>query len=228
MKNYALILASGKGERFGGNLPKQFLKINNRTVLEYSIDAFENNPNINCIIIVSNPDFLDLTSEIINQNRYKKVIKILAGGKTRKDSSEIGINAIEEEDAKVLIHDAVRPLVTGKIIDDCIKALDKFDAVSVAIKSSDTIVTVYENNTIKSVPARNLVRRNQTPQCFKLNLIKKAHKLADEQGLTVTDDCGLVVDTSLAPVYIVDGEEFNIKITYPEDLKFAEKFLRNK
>lgn len=228
MKNYALILASGKGERFGGDLPKQFLKINNRTVLEYSIDAFENNPNIDCIIIVSNPVFLDLTSEIVNQNRYKKVIKILAGGKTRKDSSEIGINAIEEDNAKVLIHDAVRPLVTDRIIDDCIKALDKFDAVSVAIKSSDTIVTVDENNIIQSIPSRNSVRRNQTPQCFKLKLIKQAHKLANEQNLTVTDDCGLVVNSGLAPVYTVDGEEFNIKITYPEDLNFAEKFLSNK
>ena len=226
MKNYALILASGKGERFGGNLPKQFLKINKRTVLEYSIDAFENNPNIDCIIIVSNPDFLDLTSEIVNQNNYKKVIKILAGGKTRKDSSEIGINAIEEDDAKVLIHDAVRPLVTNRIIDDCIKALDEFDAVSVAVKSPDTIVTVDEKNIIQSIPNRNSVRRNQTPQCFKLKLIKQAHKLANEQNLTVTDDCGLVINTMPAKIFAVDGEDTNIKITYPEDLNFAEKFLK--
>ena len=219
MKTYSIILASGKGERFGNGLPKQFFKIGDKTILEYSIEAFENNSNIDYVVVVSNPDFIDLTQEIVKKNNYKKVIKVISGGKTRKESSFIGVNSVEETEAKILIHDAVRPFVSERIINDCVDALDKYDAVSVAIETSDTIVSVDKNNFITAVPERQYLRRNQTPQCFKLSVIKHAHKLAIENGLEVTDDCGLVVNLNLTPVYIVEGDNSNIKITYPSDIK---------
>ena len=175
MKNYALILASGTGSRTGLDIPKQFYKIKNKTVLEYSINAFEINKKIDEIIIVSNPDFIELTKEIIVSNNYKKVSKIISGGKTRQESSCIGVNSIKDDAANVLIHDAVRPFITQKIIDDCINSLKRFSAVNVAIESSDTIIEINEKNIIKSVPNRNVLRRCQTPQCFDINLIKKAH-----------------------------------------------------
>lgn len=225
MKNYAIILASGTGSRSGLNIPKQFFKIKNKTLLEYSIEAFQFNEKIDAIIVVSNPDFIDLTKEL--SIKYSKVINILPGGETRQKSSEIGVNSIQEE-VNVLIHDAVRPFISQNIINECIEALKEYNAINVAIESSDTILEIDENNFIKSIPQRNILRRVQTPQCFKLNIIKDAHKLAnDDKDFQPTDDCGLVLRYNLTPIYVVKGDESNIKITYPSDLKIAEKILEN-
>ena len=228
MKNIALILASGTGERAGLNIPKQFALIRNKTILEYSIEVFSNNENIDYIIVVSNPNFLNETTAIVERNNYKKVLKVIPGGKTRQESSYIGVNSINESDAKVLIHDAVRPFISDKIINECIYALDKYKAVNVAIDSSDTIIEIDDNNIIKKVPNRKYLRRCQTPQCFDLQLIKKAHELAKINNISVTDDCGLVIKFNLTDVFVVNGSTDNIKITYPDDIKIAEVILDKK
>lgn len=227
MKNIAIILASGTGSRSGLNIPKQFYKIKDKTVLEYSIAAFQNNKNIDEIIIVSNPKFIDLTKELAS--KYSKVIYVMSGGETRQQSSYNGVMSIMDKEANILIHDAVRPFVTQRIINECIEALSKYNAINVAIESSDTILEIDENNFIKSVPNRKNLRRVQTPQCFKFDLIKKAHCLAiNDKEFQPTDDCGLVLRYNLSPIYIVNGDETNIKITYPSDLEIAEKILENK
>ena len=146
-KVYGLILASGTGERAGLNIPKQFFEIKNKTLLEYSIDAFEKNSNITDIIIVSHPDFINLVEKIVNTNNYKKVRQITKGGQTRQQSSFNGVSLVPD-DAKVLIHDAVRPFVSQRIIDDCVVALDKYDAVGVAVPCSDTFPR-YDTNSFK-------------------------------------------------------------------------------
>lgn len=225
--NYAIILASGAGERTGLNVPKQFVLIENKSVLERSIEAFENHSCIDKIILVINPLFTDLVHEILAKNKYSKINKILTGGKTRQISSYIGVNAVEEQDAKVLIHDAARPFVSAKIINDCLKALDKNNAVNVAIETSDTIIEVNENNIIKKVSDRKRLRRCQTPQCFDINLIKKAHELAKKDGIdNITDDCGLILKYNLSDIYVVEGSVDNIKITYPIDLEIAKLILK--
>ncbi|MCD7780622.1 MAG: 2-C-methyl-D-erythritol 4-phosphate cytidylyltransferase [Candidatus Gastranaerophilales bacterium] len=229
MKNYAVILASGRGSRSGLDIPKQFYKISGKTLLEYSVEAFESNKNIDSIIIVTNPDFMDLTKKIIRENNYKKIIKILSGGSKRQESSFIGISAIEEENANVLIHDAVRPFISQEIINNCITALKTYKAVNVAIETSDTIVETDENNIIKNVPDRKFLRRCQTPQCFDLKTIKKAHLLAkNDIDFSATDDCSIVLRYNLSEVYVIKGDDFNIKITYPLDLEIAEKILNLK
>lgn len=226
MNNYAVILASGTGERAGLNIPKQFAEINGKTILEYSIDVFENNSQIDKIILVSNPLFLDKTQEILKRNNYKKILGLFPGGKTRQESSYIGISSIEDEEANVLIHDAVRPFITVEIINECIEKLKEYNAVNVAIESSDTIVEVNEKNIIQNIPKRKFLRRCQTPQCFKLSLIKQAHKLAKEDKASdITDDCGLVIRYSLSDIYVVNGSDKNIKITYPIDLDIAELII---
>ena len=226
MKNIAIILASGTGSRCGLNIPKQFYKINDKTVLEYSIEAFENNALIDEIIVVSNPDFIDLTKELAK--KYSKVIKVINGGDARQQSSYNGVMSITDTEANVLIHDAVRPFVSREIINECINALEKYNAVNVAIESSDTILEIDENNFIKSVPNRKYLKRVQTPQCFKLQLIKEAHKLANKDTFFhPTDDCGLVLQYNLSPIYVVNGNEKNIKITYPSDIEIAKKILEN-
>lgn len=225
MKNISIILASGTGERFGENIPKQFYQFEGKTLLEHAIDAFEKNKNIDEIILVTNPKFRDLAENILNKNDYKKITKVLNGGKTRVESSYIGTSEAPEE-ANVLIHDAVRAFVTQKIIDDNIEALKNYEAVGTAIESIDTIIQVDENNVITAIPPRKFLKRVQTPQSFRANLIKKAHELAlKDENASFTDDCGLILRYNLAPIHIVDGDELNIKITHKNDLNIIKNML---
>lgn len=225
MKNIAIILASGTGERFGEKIPKQFYKFEGKTILEHSIDAFENNKNIDEIILVTNPKFRDLAEEILKNNDYKKVTKLLNGGKTRVKSSYVGTSEAPEE-SNVLIHDAVRAFVTQKIIDDNIEALKKYEAVGTAIDTVDTIIQVDENNVITAIPPRKFLKRVQTPQSFRANLIKKAHEMAlKDEDANFTDDCGLILRYNLASIHIVDGDELNVKITHKNDLNVIKNML---
>ncbi len=229
MKTIAIILASGIGERTGLNVPKQFLKIGGKMVIEHTIDTFERVNSIDEIIVVSHINHVGQVNSLILKNDYKKVSRVLVGGKTRRESSHIGISSIREKDAKVLIHDAVRPFLSERIIRDCIEALDKFDAVDVAIPSADTIIRVDDNDVIQDIPKRKYLRCGQTPQAFRLNVIKKAHELAlQDKKVEVTDDCGLIVKYGLGDVYVVEGEVFNMKITYPLDVAVADKLFQLK
>lgn len=226
MKTIAIILASGVGARLGLSIPKQFFQIKGKSVLERSIIAFHNHENIDEIIIVSHPDYINDVENIIKKGAYQKVSKVISGGKTRQESSYNGISAIIEKDANVLIHDGVRPFVSKRIIDECISTLDEYKAVNVAIESSDTIIEIDEENCIKNIPQRKFLRRVQTPQGFNLNTIKEAHKLASScKNLSFTDDCGLIQEFKLAKIKVIEGDENNIKITYPSDIKIAENII---
>lgn len=222
MKNYAIILASGTGTRCQNNLPKQFLKIGDKTILEHTLDIFETNNNIDGIILVITAQYKQKAADLTKS--YKKIIKITEGGETRKVSSYIGVNSIEEDNANVLIHDCARPLLSQKVLNECIEALKKHDAIVTAIPSSDTIIEI-ENREVINIPDRAKLMRVQTPQCFRLSLIKKAHELSLNDN-DFTDDCGLVLKYNLAKVHIVEGDINNIKITYPQDIKFAQ-YLTN-
>ena len=218
MKNYAIILASGSSSRFGGELPKQFIEIDGKTILEHSVNAFEINENITDIIVVCNPDYIELSKEILS-NKFSKIRHITTGGKTRQESSYIGVFLVEEDNANVLIHDGARPFVSQKIINDCIEGLKKFDALGVAIESNDTMIKLDEKGFICEIPQRASLRRIQTPQCFKADIIKKAHELAKEdKSLVVTDDCGMVLHFNLAKIAVIEGDNANIKITHQSDL----------
>ena len=226
-KNYAIILASGSGSRYGNELPKQFVKIAGKTILEHTIEIFENAPEIDNICVVITPEYRYVAENILLKNNYKKVVSLLNGGETRKDSSFIGISSIVEEDANVIIHDCARPFLSQRIIKDCVEALKNYDAIDVAIPTADTIIEVDEKNTIKNIPVRANLRRGQTPQCFKLSVIKKAHELS-KNDKNFTDDCGLIVKYNLCDVYVVEGEIENIKITYPSDIYMADRLFQLK
>ena len=215
MKNTAIILASGTGERSGLNRPKQFFEVGGKTLLEHSISAFEK-AAVDEIIIVSHPDFTERTKELAG------VHKVVTGGTTRQESSYNGVLASSSDN--VLIHDAVRAFITPEIISKCIEGLKVHDAVCTAIETSDTILEVATDGRIINVPKRQTLRCAQTPQCFKRELIKHAHELALSQNQTVTDDCGLILANNLAEIYVIQGSTKNRKITYPEDLAFA-KFI---
>ena len=226
LKNYVIILASGLGNRYGRNVPKQFLKIGEKTILEYTVEVFEESQFIDNIIVVITPEYKDIAENILKQNNYKKIINLLEGGATRKESSCIGINAIKEDEANVLIHDCARPFVTQTIIEDCVNLLEKYNAINVAIPVTDTIIEV-DNGAISNMLCRSKLMQVQTPQCFKLSLIKKAHEMAKDDS-SFTDDCGMVIKYNLADVFIANGSQENIKITYPSDLLLANEILRQR
>lgn len=128
IKTYAIILASGSGSRFGSDLPKQFVKIGDKTILEYTLDTFEKSYSIDEIILVITPQYIKKAQEIVKQNNYNKISKIIGGGKSRKESSYLGINTIDDSEANVLIHDCARPFVSQETISKCVKSLSKYKA----------------------------------------------------------------------------------------------------
>ena len=225
MKSYGIILASGSGSRYSADIPKQFIKLAGKTILEHTVGIFEEAAGIDEIIVVITPEYRTMAEEILLKNNFKKVLKLLSGGETRKESSCIGVSSIEDEEANVIIHDCARPFLTQKIISDCLEALKSYNAVDVAIPSADTIITVNENNIIQNIPERATLRRGQTPQCFKLSTIKKAHELS-QNDTNFTDDCGLIVKYGLGDVCVVAGDVENIKVTYPCDIFMADRLFQ--
>ena len=226
-RNIAIILAGGVGNRLGLSTPKQFFKVAGKMVVEHTIDAFESNPHIDEIAVVSNPFYISDIESIIIKNGWKKVKKILKGGKERYHSSLSAISAYEGEDVNLIFHDAVRPLVSQRIINDVIEALKTYKAIDVAMPATDTIIET-EGDFILSIPDRSKLKRGQTPQAFHLETIRRAYETAlKDSGFKVTDDCGVVVKyLPEEPVYVVAGEESNMKLTYKEDTYLLDKFFQ--
>ncbi|HFL8897320.1 TPA: D-ribitol-5-phosphate cytidylyltransferase, partial [Escherichia coli] len=226
----AVILSGGMGSRFGGTLPKQFTKLAGKAVIEYTVEAFEKSLNIDEIIIVSHPSYVDLIWKFVKKNQWEKVTKVFNGGKERFDSTYSALQGLEGEDnnSNILLHDAVRPLINESIINNCIDALRNFEAVDVVIPSADTLVEVYDDGCISNIPNRAIMRRGQTPQAFKLGTLKQAYQRAiNAQRFSFTCDCGVV--RSMVPgvrVATVVGAESNMKVTHPIDLFIAEKLLQ--
>ena len=225
--NIAIILAGGSGSRFGADRPKQFLEIAGKTVLEHTIEAFEQNAGIDRIAIVSRKDFVDDVQKMVDLRGYTKVEHVLCGGKERYHSTLAALEAYHDDNDVLLIHDGVRPLVSQRIINDCIDAMASNDAIVVAVPATDTILQVDEDNHIAAIPPRKMLRNAQTPQCFRRKTIRRAFDLAfADSDFQPTDD-GSVVLRYLpeVPIGIVDGDPTNIKITYTDDLQLAERLL---
>lgn len=226
-KQYCILLAAGSGNRMNFPTPKQFLKLAGRTIIEHTLDMVDGHPEVDEIFIVTDRDYRSFLEEILLRNNYAKVTKVLNGGSTRRESSASGIFAVEEDDALVLLHDAVRPFLSHRIVSDCYRALADHASVDVAIPAVDTIIEVNDQGAIASIPKRANLRRGQTPQGFQASVLREAHELAmREDGVEVTDDCGLILRYGLGDVHVVEGEERNIKITYPEDLYLADKIFQ--
>lgn len=229
-KVVAVILSGGVGSRFGKSYPKQFSKLAGKTIIEHTLSVFNSNKSIDEIVVVSKREFINKTLDLVNKNEFMKVAKVISGGKERADSTLAALNALSDEgpDTKLIIHDSVRPFITDRIIDDCVEKLNSFDAIDVVAPSNDTIVEVNDDNIITDIPKRSRMRRGQTPQAFKLSLLKNAYDVAlNTPGLVVTCDCGVVrqalPDVDIA---IVEGDSKNIKITEPLDIFLADKLFQ--
>lgn len=227
MKNIAVILAAGSSKRFGKN-PKLLSSIYGKTIFEYSVDAFEKNKAIDSIVIVTNPTLLKKFQAIATEREWKKINRFLIGGKERYESSLVAVRTfICEKDCNLIFHDAARPLVSQRIIDDVVESLKTHSAVDTAIPLTDSLVIVNEAKLITEVPDRSKYYRSQTPQAFNIKVIEKAFKAAiADKNFTASDDCGVVKNyLKNENIYIVAGEERNIKITYLEDLNYCEFLL---
>lgn len=226
--NIAVILAGGIGSRLEKSLPKQFFKVAGKMVIEHAVEAFEKNELTDEIAIVINSHYVFMVEDMIIKNGWQKVKRILIGGEERYHSSLAAVNAYSDfKDSNLIFHDAARPLVSQRIINDVMKSMNSYNAVDVAITSADTIIEV-ENDIITTIPDRAKMRRGQTPQGFKQDIIAKAYKLAlQDKNFKATDDCG-IVSKYLAneKIFVVKGEDVNMKLTYPEDTYLLDKLFQ--
>jgi 2-C-methyl-D-erythritol 4-phosphate cytidylyltransferase len=233
LKNIAVILAAGKGTRSGFKKPKQMMKLAGKPVVEHAIMAFQLNNTIDEIIVVSNPDCIEDIEQVVLASRLNKVKFVIAGGKERYESSLAAIKATKhyckDFSVQLIFHDAVRPLLSQRIINDVVAALEKYNAVDVVIKTTDTIIVADRvTNTISSVPNRENLRNGQTPQAFSYEVIEKAYSLAlNDPCFVTTDDCGVVLKyLPDEKIYLVDGDSRNMKLTYEEDLHVLDKLCQ--
>jgi 2-C-methyl-D-erythritol 4-phosphate cytidylyltransferase len=226
MRMVAVVLGGGVGQRLGAGKPKQLLTLGGQTLIERCVAAFEQAPGVDEILVVMARGFTDEVKGLLAEGGYRKVSEVIEGGATRPDSTRVALAAITGEDCGVLLHDAARPLVDQRIIADCVAALRVHDAAGVAVPASDTMV-ITENGVMRSMPRRESLFRCQTPQCFRLSVITRAHELAAaDPGFAPTDDCGVVLRyLPDVAVHVVAGSERNLKVTYPQDLVVAEALL---
>ncbi len=229
MRTVAVVLAGGSGERFGRDVPKQLLPLAGRTILEHSVAAFEQAPGIDSVLVVMAARHAARAAELLTAAGVRKLTKVIAGGTTRVDSTRQAIAELGHAECDVLFHDAARPLVDQRTIAGCVAALATYRAAGAGVPSADTIAVVGDG-VMTSMPRRDHLVRCQTPQGFRLSVIRRAHELAAADpgfgDLPATDDCGIVLrylpDVKVA---VVPGSERNIKITYPRDLDIAETLL---
>ncbi|MDU5106423.1 MULTISPECIES: 2-C-methyl-D-erythritol 4-phosphate cytidylyltransferase [unclassified Clostridium] len=219
----AIILAGGKGKRMGANISKQYIELKGKPILYYTIKRFSESKDIDRIILVLPKDEIDYCKEEVLDKYSLKVDLIVEGGKERQDSV---INALDKlvDDEIVLIHDGARPFVSQRIIDEGIKYARLYGAAAPGVMPKDTIKIKDDNNFSLSTPDRNTLVAIQTPQVFKLNIIKDCHKRVKEENIKVTDDT-MVVEEYGNEVYLYEGDYTNIKVTTPEDLILAEKLI---
>ena len=228
----AVLLAGGVGVRVGLDIPKQLIKVAGKAVLEHTLIAFQQHPAVDEIIVMMAPGHLDAVRSMVRDGGYDKVVRILEGADTRNGTTLRALAAVGDVDCPVLFHDAVRPMVSSRIIGECFAALEHYGAVDVAMPSRDTIIEVGPENTITGIPPRAHLRRGQTPQGFRAAVLRTAYERAAEDPefvpeVSVTDDCGVVLRYCPdVPIWVVEGDERNMKITDPIDVYLADKLFQ--
>lgn len=232
MKTVAIVLAAGRGKRMQTDVAKQYLLIQDRPVLFYTLKAFEKSPVDEVVLVTASEEIEYCRDEIVERYGFSKVKQIVAGGKERYHSVYQGLCAIEECDY-VLVHDGARPFPDAGMFERILMELKNDNAVVAGMPSKDTVKIADEEDYVKQTPNRKDVWMIQTPQAFSFSLIKKAYdilisneKEIIDQGIRITDDSMVVEHFTGAKVKLVEGSYCNIKITTPEDLMVAEVFLK--
>ncbi|MCD8281732.1 MAG: 2-C-methyl-D-erythritol 4-phosphate cytidylyltransferase [Prevotella sp.] len=227
MRNVAVILAGGKGSRMATDVPKQFIVVGGKTIIEHTIRAFDRHAEIDEIAVVAAEEYLPRIREIAERGEYNKVRRFLVGGGERYLSSLAAVRAYCGEECNLLIHDGARPNVSQDIITKCTAALRMSVAVEVAVPVTDTIVELSPDGTIAHIPPRRMLRRAQTPQCFRRSVIALAFKRAlANLDFNPTDDISVVSEyMPEVNIRVVEGDRNNIKITYQSDIQLFERLI---
>lgn len=221
-----IIAAAGMSNRMGSKINKQFILIDNKPILAHTIEKFDNCKYIDEIIVVSKDTEVDYCKkEIVKKYGYKKVTNIVKGGKERQDSIYNGIMALNERSDIVLTHDGARPFVRMESIIKGIKGALEYGACVIGVPLKDTIKVVNTSDEVHHTPNRSLLWAAQTPQCFRIDLLKEGYEYAISEGIVGTDDSSLVEKKGY-PIKMLMGSYDNIKITTPEDLIIAESFAK--
>jgi 2-C-methyl-D-erythritol 4-phosphate cytidylyltransferase len=223
--NTAVIVAAGTGQRFGGQVPKQFVELLGRPLILHTIERFELCLAIDEIVLVAAKDRLSDLNQLLAEFKFSKVKSVVPGGETRSISVLNGINAIEKGTAGIVaVHDGARPLVTGEEITMTVEAASIHGAACLVADVTDTVKEVHHGFITGTVPRAKL-RRALTPQAFQYAILSSAFDRysSDEAA---TDECS-IVERSGIRIFCVPGSSRNIKITTPDDLTQAEAFLRS-
>ena len=213
---YALVVAAGRGTRFGGSVPKQYLTLGGASMLRHAVAALAGQPRISDVLVTIRPEDRGMYDRAVVGLR---VMPPVAGGLTRQDSVRLGLEALTPyRPERVLIHDGARPFPNTSLVDRVIDGLDRAPAVIPCLRLRDTIKRV-EDGAIRATIDRSALWRAQTPQGFHFDAILAAHRAAI--GRTLTDDAAIAEAAGLAPL-VIEGSEDNLKVTTAEDLAAAE------
>ena len=224
---YAVIAAGGIGSRMGADKPKQYIEIGGKPIIVHTAEKFLSCERISKVIVLCPSDWVDYTKEIFAGTE----VVVISGGNTRNETLMRAIDYIEatdvlSDDTYLVTHDAVRPFVTEKIINDNIDAMQKYGATGTVVPATDTIFQSKNGQVIDSIPDRSELYQAQTPQCFGAIKLRELYEsLSDEEKEILTDGCKIYLLKG-HDVHLVTGHVSNIKITYPYDLIVAEAILK--
>lgn len=221
----AVIVAAGSSQRMGND--KIFAALGGLPVLVRSVRAFEAAELVDEIIVVTRQEKLEHVAMLVKKYELKKVSKVILGGKTRVESCLAGVSEADHRAELIAIHDGARPLVTQRVIRECVRAADELYSAVPVVRSTDTLKILDEKGIVTGTPDRETIFRVQTPQVFRADLIKGALTEAMKRGLPITDDCS-AMELMGVKTHTVEGDEDNIKLTTPRDMVVAEAILKNR
>lgn len=229
---YGVVLAGGVGTRMGNvEKPKQFMEIGGKPIIVHTIEKFVMNPQFDKILVLSPKQWIKHTEDLIRKYLVNSDrLIVIEGGTTRNETIMNAISYIEKQgelnsDTIIVTHDSVRPFVTHRILEENIRYAKEYGACDTVIPATDTIVESADRQIISSIPDRSTMYQGQTPQSFKAVRLRELYlSLTDEEKKILTDACKILVIKG-EQVHLVEGEESNIKITYPYDLRVAESLL---
>ena len=232
--NYGVVVAGGIGARMGADKPKQFMNIGGKPIIVHTVEKFVLCKELEKIIVLTPEDWIEYTKDLFRKHIGEELmqrLEVIPGGAVRNETIMNAINFIEknyglDDETIIITHDAVRPFVAHRIIKDNIEAVKKFGATDTVVAATDTIVESEDGEIISHIPERKKMYQGQTPQSFRAKELRETYmSLTDEEKEILTDATKIYVLKG-KPVKLVQGESFNIKITYPYDIEVAETLLR--
>jgi 2-C-methyl-D-erythritol 4-phosphate cytidylyltransferase len=226
MKTVVIIPAAGTGRRMGGEIPKQYLSLAGIPILVHTLSAFQRSPLVDeILLVVPGEDVAEVRRDVVERYDFSRVSLVIAGGSERQDSVRNALVYVRDEHEIILVHDGVRPFVTGALIERAVAGARAFGAVTVGVPVRDTVKAVDAAGRVVKTVLREGLWLTQTPQAFRREVILAAYERAAADGFYGTDDASLVERMGI-PVRMIPGDADNIKVTTPEDLARGERMIR--